>query len=655
MKKYFTTISFLILSLLTAFSLFPIAGAESSVKNGDKISFGTYPQALVTDEKELAGISSAISREKFTAECKSLDCWHGSGDFSKSSQEQYDYMFYLDVQVDDTKYRGILFSEYRPKYTYGSTDYSSGNQYSHGYFTATVYWFRFEPVEWTVIDSETGFAISDKVLDCQAFAADGDTSSPGILKWVDSDFCKAAFDERAALRIIGNEDGSRVSLPSSDLLEDKSLGFNTDTLPCSPTDYAVCLGTEGEAGSPTVYWTGSKSTKGNGRSVTKAGVIKVSDPEINYGVRPVIHIDFTEYTVTFLDGDKIISNKSLFFGDKITPPDVERQGYDFDGWDGKIPDGMPDENLTFTALWKARTDTPYTVTEYTQNIDGTSYSKSSAILYGTTDSEISIKPDEKHGFAVNPEKSNLSSVIFADGSTALEIYYDRVKSTVIFDDGKGNKTEKEYLFGETIILPPAPLKPGYSFVKWDIDSTVAGTENITVFPLWEKKNYSVTYTVFGKTFAGYSVPYGDIIPVPEEPDYEGYIFTGWDKEIPPVQPDEALTFRGIFKTCSVEIAGYREKRYTPYKAQITFTSTGKNTDETELVWYVNGKEYSIGESCTVAAASDSYEIVVKAVRNGKVICSSKAEYIQIKKGFFDIILSFFGRLFKSRKYFVIQK
>ena len=64
--------------------------------------------------------------------------------------------------------------------------------------------------------------------------------------------------------------------------------------------------------------------------------------------------EIKQYTITFdTNGGSEIAPITQDYGTKITAPDnPTRKGYTFKGWDKKIPETMPAENITITARWK---------------------------------------------------------------------------------------------------------------------------------------------------------------------------------------------------------------------------------------------------------------------------------------------------------------
>lgn len=211
-----------ILSLILVAIMFvtamPMAfAADTTYKVGDIIQFGSYPQSKVTDNKLITVLNlKAPNWKKWT----SYGYYSGSGDYG--TMKQGDWMRYTDVTYNGNKYRGVKFTEYRPEGTitspYDDPYYLLG-QLTYGYLVDTVYWFKFEPINWRVLDPSTGLVMSEIVIDAQPYsntiyynsnvsnsqyayfndasytnyACDYKTSS--IRKWLNDDFYNIAFSD----------------------------------------------------------------------------------------------------------------------------------------------------------------------------------------------------------------------------------------------------------------------------------------------------------------------------------------------------------------------------------------------------------------------------------------------------------------------------
>lgn len=215
--KRMISILLAVLMLLTVAPLGVISFAEEvdNYEVGDHIQFGNYPQSEVKDEETLALLN------KTEPDWKSYNYY--SGNSSSGSMVSSDYMKYSDVTVDGLKYRAVCFTKYRPWNTrdeYADAEYyqDEGGEYpnnsyqdENGYYMNTVYWFKFEPITWRVLDPYTGLVMSENILDSQAYnnyivAGDGnfygdpektyfasDYAESSIRDWLNNDFYNTAF------------------------------------------------------------------------------------------------------------------------------------------------------------------------------------------------------------------------------------------------------------------------------------------------------------------------------------------------------------------------------------------------------------------------------------------------------------------------------
>ena len=132
--------------------------AQDEDTKGDIITFGSYPQSKVTDSALIA---------KLDAQSGS---WVSYNYYIE--REVSDFMQYKDVTLDGARYRAVKFASYRPSYTGNSSSASSSYQGDNGYIPNTIYWFKYEPVKWRVLDAsdpENLLVLSESILDSQAF------------------------------------------------------------------------------------------------------------------------------------------------------------------------------------------------------------------------------------------------------------------------------------------------------------------------------------------------------------------------------------------------------------------------------------------------------------------------------------------------------
>lgn len=167
MKKTKKLLSLLLAVLMVCLSapavrLGAFEAKAAEYKQGDVIEFGSYPQSNVTDSALIAELNAQGG------------AWTSYGYYSGSedhgSMQPSDYMRYKDVVYGGAKYRGVVFDSYRPYWTVYPS--SSGNTYQddNGYTTGTVYWFKYEPIRWRVLDPDEGLVMCESIIDSQAYS-----------------------------------------------------------------------------------------------------------------------------------------------------------------------------------------------------------------------------------------------------------------------------------------------------------------------------------------------------------------------------------------------------------------------------------------------------------------------------------------------------
>ena len=276
--KRFCTILLTAAVLLTAIPAVCIAAIaeddtiEAAYQTGDIIEFGTYPQTKVTDE---AIISALDAIEK---EWVSYGYYRGTGISNDGSMTTSDYMWHADIIFDGITYRAVQFSQFRPSQSYLPIQTGGGVSYQdeNDYYINNIYYFRFEPLQWRVLDANEGLLISERIIDSQAYnnyflqsnnevwgdenqtyyASDYANSS--IREWLNDVFYITAFDSSQQLKIkntqlenksIQNneydstETDDNIFLLSYWDLKNTGFGFSTQIdKRAHGTDYAKCQG-----------------------------------------------------------------------------------------------------------------------------------------------------------------------------------------------------------------------------------------------------------------------------------------------------------------------------------------------------------------------------------------------------------------------------
>ena len=160
------------------------------------------------------------------------------------------------------------------------------------------------------------------------------------------------------------------------------------------------------------------------------------------------------------------------------------------------------QDVTINVVYKP-TNVDYTVIHYQQNVDNDQYTEvSRETKQGLTNSAVPDVAKTYEGFyALLYEKP----AIAADGSTVVEVYYDRYYYLMNFDLDGGYGVEPIYArFGSTIGDVGTPTKAGYTFTGWSLDNgatnvSIPGTmpaENRTYKAIWTANNAAKVTVVF---------------------------------------------------------------------------------------------------------------------------------------------------------------
>jgi len=122
--------------------------------------------------------------------------------------------------------------------------------------------------------------------------------------------------------------------------------------------------------------------------------------------------------------------------------------------------------------------------------------------------------------------------------------------------------------GETINLPTAPVKEGYTFSGWSEVPATMPAHDVTVTGTFSINSYKVTF-MYGETiFRVISVNYGEEIPLPESLDSDRYILITWIG-VPATMPAHDLVIKANFVDDINAVAGIKKARYYQLDGLIT--------------------------------------------------------------------------------------
>ena len=269
--------------------------------------------------------------------------------------------------------------------------------------------------------------------------------------------------------------------------------------------------------------------------------------------------------------DDILEIHDFYFtGDTFTlPADPTREGYIFEGWSVKVlpaendadhldadgADDAADETLlkagdtytitaggvVFTAQWEARTDTPYTVEHYLENLDGSYALDTTEPLKGTTDTTVTAAAKSYDNFTYDSTVPGTvaSGNIAGDGSLVLKLFYTRntydytVRHIKQLPDGSYDEAnaEVETLSGKFEALAAVTAKDyGSHYPTNDADTkqNIKIEKNLTIDVKYDLDNHTLTFeTNGGSAIDPVTVRHGNAVARPADPTKDKYTFIGW--------------------------------------------------------------------------------------------------------------------------------
>lgn len=283
-------------------------------------------------------------------------------------------------------------------------------------------------------------------------------------------------------------------------------------------------------------------------------------------------------------------------------PNVTKTGYTFAGWykgsyqDTQLPqseEGSAGTNLvlgervkastkvtdtrkhTLYAKWTPNDNTVYTVKYYKQQLDGTTYTQSDfEQLTGTTGKETAAKAEEDKytGFEPSKNKPLAQDKIKADGSTIINVYYDRISvpitypeddeslsfngdASVLYDGSYTFEVRVAEGYDANTLSVQVNNTPVFGSSKKNEDGTVTVTYTVSNAIKAQEISASVepvvtdTFNANGGTFADgekittYSGNSGDVIEF-KAPVREGYRFAGWAEDAYAKTGSSTVKFKG---------------------------------------------------------------------------------------------------------------
>jgi hypothetical protein len=243
------------------------------------------------------------------------------------------------------------------------------------------------------------------------------------------------------------------------------------------------------------------------------------------------------YKVTYILDGEVFKVEEVAYGTVVPTPEVPaKEGYNFSGW-GEVPETMPAKDITLTGSYTINKDLKYNLIYM---VDGIEY-KRVTFSFG----DVIVLEDEPvkeghtfSGWSEVPETMPMHDVTVTGSFTANSY------TLTYMLDGEVFRTET-VVFGTAITEPEVPVKEGYTFSGWSEMPETMLAKDVTVIGSYTINSYTLTYMVDGDIYKTYELEYGASITAEAEPTKEGHTFSGWS-EVPETMPAEDVTVTGTY-------------------------------------------------------------------------------------------------------------
>lgn len=150
-----------------------------------------------------------------------------------------------------------------------------------------------------------------------------------------------------------------------------------------------------------------------------------------------IYYDRNYYMMSFnLDGGYGVEPIYAKYQTPVSVANPTKPGYTFNGWEPTVPETVPAENTTHKAKWQAEKTAKVTVVVWGEDADDENYSYIKSVEttapVGSTLTAIPSGTNLNMGTKLWELKRVEQTTVAADGSSVLNVYYDRKEFTLTF-------------------------------------------------------------------------------------------------------------------------------------------------------------------------------------------------------------------------------
>lgn len=190
----------------------------SYTRNENTVYFGSYPQSEVRVDAMKTTLNAKLSGMPTK---ENPNGWTDYGYYANGEKDSF--MWYIDVMENGVKYRGVYFTQYRSQDINYEGSENVTYQDDNGFYTGNVYWFKFEPIAWTILKEEDGKAliVCNLMIDAQNISLGGEKANnyaaSTVRAWLNDNFYNTAFsDIQKEIIVTTTVDNSVASTGYSD-------------------------------------------------------------------------------------------------------------------------------------------------------------------------------------------------------------------------------------------------------------------------------------------------------------------------------------------------------------------------------------------------------------------------------------------------------
>ena len=542
---------------------------------GNIITFGSYPQSEVKDSATL---------EKLNATSKNwISYGYYSGDGSYGSMKPGDWMEYADMDINGdgvNDYRAVRFTQYRPYWTEYSS--SSGNSYqdNHGYTVNNIYYFKYEPLKWQVLDPKKGLVFSKSIIDSQAYSntiystskgytndAAGenyanDYATSSIRKWLNEDFYSTAFTSAQKQNILPTTLDNKAYSTSYSKYDSISTTDNIFLLSYSEVQNTSYSFTDSTSSTETRMAVGTDYAKAQGLLVSPNKCSSWRLRSAGYNSYYACKADYDGYVFYYndvynTDGgirpalrlSSLATNKSSSAKTQsMRAPASEALSSNLQNtvYTATAQNTVPGE---LYMLYAFSSDTDLSSLEYVAQLRAESSEvKFRYIPRNLGDLNVVIVGKFSDGSVQEPVEPEFGVERLELISPPAKVEYDYLSSPVA--NLSGLRLKAVYSDGaEKEITDLQDIKAS------EVDTSKLGDQEITL--TYEGVSIQIAVTVVPRKFklvwivdgsqTELTAAEGSKITKPAAPELDGYDFMGWSPEVPETMPAQDMTFTAVFE------------------------------------------------------------------------------------------------------------